>query len=413
MGSLKAYHRSRPVRVAFLVEEHADYAVMLDAIFADCHSRWGGRFNLVIPCENGEPISGYEKWLYAYDPDVVYSYIDLSEQQIERFHETYFPSFLVRHHLLGHGDERSRRAFRPRLPIDVLTSLSVIGMIGRSRPLDHQSVKLVVDRAFGVDTNRFLEDSFGSFADAFGRSPFPRALWDVARAVTVAPPEIVNPRHGFTDEDETVPTVTDLLAKMTDQNLVTFSQLSAATVPRRELPESKWSQAFSIVVGDSFIDRVTYWNARSLYPVWLDDDLVSVRIPASQLDDIEFLNTLAGFINRINHVSGYGGSSQPSATVRSNEIDTDVLGAVRDKMQKIDKWSRYSVEKILDVGDCAPDGKDWERSSYLRSGGGIGSAIGLWGEAVYEGNELRIVPEAPSMWPVIDFIELIGILYAL
>ena len=70
MGSLKTYHRSRPVRVAFLVEEHADYAAMLDAIFADCHSRWGGRFNLVIPCENSEPIFGYEKWLYAYDPDV-------------------------------------------------------------------------------------------------------------------------------------------------------------------------------------------------------------------------------------------------------------------------------------------------------------------------------------------------------
>lgn len=396
MGSLKAYHRSRPVRVAFLVEEHADYAAMLDAVFADCHSRWGGRFNLVIPCENGEPIAGYDKWLYAYDPDVVYSYIDLSEKQIERFHETYFPSFLVRHDFLGHGDERTRRAFRPSLPIDALTSLSVVGMIGRSRPIDHQSVKLVVDRAFGVDTNRFLEDSFGSFAGAFGRSPFPRVLSDVARAVTVAPPEIVNRRHGYTDKDETVPTVTDLLAKMTDQSLVTFSQLSAAAVPRQELSESKWSRAFSIVVGDSFIDRVIYWNARSLYPLWRDDDLVSLCIPTPHVDDDEFLRALAGLLYRKNHVSGHGGGSQPSVTIRSNEINTDVLNVARNTMQEIDKWSQYSVDKILDVGDCAPDAKDWERSSFLRNGGGIGSGIQIWGEAVYEGNELRIAPEAPD-----------------
>ena len=158
----------------------------------------------------------------------------------------------------------------------------------------------------------------------------------------MAPPEIVNPRHGFTDEDETVPTVIDLLAKMTDQSLVTFSQLSAAAVPRQELPESKWSRAFSIVVGDSYIDRVIYWNARSLYPLCRDDDIVSLCIPTSHVDDNEFLRSLAGLLYRKNHVSGHGGGSQPSVTIRSNEINTDVLNVARNTMQEIDKWSQYS-----------------------------------------------------------------------
>jgi hypothetical protein len=46
-----AYTRPRPIRVAFLVDENEHWAVMLDAIFANCYSRWGGRFNLPASTE--------------------------------------------------------------------------------------------------------------------------------------------------------------------------------------------------------------------------------------------------------------------------------------------------------------------------------------------------------------------------
>jgi hypothetical protein len=56
--------------VAYLVEDGPEAQEMLDAIFADAISRWGGRYNLVVPCHEGRLLAGYENWLRAYDPDL-------------------------------------------------------------------------------------------------------------------------------------------------------------------------------------------------------------------------------------------------------------------------------------------------------------------------------------------------------
>jgi len=69
----KALVRPRPIRVAFFLEEHMHSHAMMQAIYADCYGRWGGRFSLIIPCENGNVRPSYLPWLVAYDPDVIYS----------------------------------------------------------------------------------------------------------------------------------------------------------------------------------------------------------------------------------------------------------------------------------------------------------------------------------------------------
>jgi len=50
---LVGWSATKPIRVAFLVEPSEHSALVLDGIFADCYSRWGGRFSLVVPCLNG------------------------------------------------------------------------------------------------------------------------------------------------------------------------------------------------------------------------------------------------------------------------------------------------------------------------------------------------------------------------
>ena len=47
----KAFLRPRPVRVAFLVNEHEHWRSMFDAIMAYSYGRWGGRFSLLIPLD--------------------------------------------------------------------------------------------------------------------------------------------------------------------------------------------------------------------------------------------------------------------------------------------------------------------------------------------------------------------------
>src|SRR4051794_9419621 len=88
----RGWTRTRPVRVAFLVEDGEHSSLILDGIFADCYGRWGGRFNMVVPCYDGKIDPIYWPWLETYGPDIVYSYVRLSDADILEVHERLAPS---------------------------------------------------------------------------------------------------------------------------------------------------------------------------------------------------------------------------------------------------------------------------------------------------------------------------------
>lgn len=82
MGSRKSInirYLNRPVKVAFivpLVEEKICHWI-LDGIFDEAYSRWGGAKSLIVPCDINDFIPArYLDWLEAYDPDIVYSYVE-------------------------------------------------------------------------------------------------------------------------------------------------------------------------------------------------------------------------------------------------------------------------------------------------------------------------------------------------
>jgi hypothetical protein len=84
---------------------------MLEAIFAECYGRWAGRHSLIVPCEGGNIRPAYLPWIETYDPDIIYSYVELSEAYLERLHEKLYPAFLVSHDFYRRV-ERDRRAYR-------------------------------------------------------------------------------------------------------------------------------------------------------------------------------------------------------------------------------------------------------------------------------------------------------------
>lgn len=61
----------RPVRVAYLLENGCDAHAWLDAIFAECFGRHGGRQSLIVSVENGVITERYKEWLRFLDPDFV------------------------------------------------------------------------------------------------------------------------------------------------------------------------------------------------------------------------------------------------------------------------------------------------------------------------------------------------------
>src|SRR5687768_7609915 len=89
--------RARPIRVAFLVELEESAQSIVDAVFEKCLGMWGGRYSLIIPVANGRVVPAYFDWLRSFDPDIIYSYVDLERQGQLDIHESIYPAFLTRH----------------------------------------------------------------------------------------------------------------------------------------------------------------------------------------------------------------------------------------------------------------------------------------------------------------------------
>src|SRR5260370_38532800 len=122
---LKGWSRSRPLRVAFLVQDGDHANLTLDGIFADCYDRWGGRFSLIAPCVDGRIISSYWPWLETFDPDIVYSYVPLEKTDVLELHERLSLAEYI-HHELESEPRLDGFGFKPSYRFTALSSLSTI-----------------------------------------------------------------------------------------------------------------------------------------------------------------------------------------------------------------------------------------------------------------------------------------------
>ena len=210
--AIRCYIRPRPIRVAYLVDEDGYSDRILDAVFAECFSRWGGRYSLVVPCGGGKPRPAYMPWLEVYDPDIVYVYGAIDEAMIADLHERLGPAFLSKHE--PYGDEtQDARDFRPRLPLHCLTSLSAVPQYARAHPPSAPQPKFIVDYGPGYSGDRFVDDNFGTPDGSFLSWPLPGDLADALRAITLVPGEL-DPRFGIRLKGETVSDPASLLRAM-------------------------------------------------------------------------------------------------------------------------------------------------------------------------------------------------------
>lgn len=123
--------RSRPIRIAYLVDLSEKSHRVLDAIFHSAKRYGGGRFSLVVPCESGEIRDSYREWLRVFDPDIIYSYVDLSESSRLGVHEQAYPAYLVRHRTFSDEEEGDHFSYGPSLPFEPLNTSTVVPILSR------------------------------------------------------------------------------------------------------------------------------------------------------------------------------------------------------------------------------------------------------------------------------------------
>ncbi|MES0073235.1 hypothetical protein [Mesorhizobium sp. M0058] len=378
------------------MEDSENSGLTLDAIFRKSYGLWGGRFHLIVPCADGKPIPAFTPWLTAYDPDIVYSFCDLTNQAIEEIHETIYPSYLTRHESRG-DDKTSIRYFTPDLKFSPLSSETLVPYVTIPIRYRQGDRAVIIDSYYGsASDDAFILQNFGGFTGSIGRS-YPASLSEFGAPFHILSDTELQPRrrHGLNNLN-VIQNRYDLLKEMSKNDIVSVSRLASLATPRLDIPNSRWADAFNIVVGDSFVDRVTFWNARSLYPRWRDGRSVDLIIPEKDLDDYKLLSSIGEFILNRNNVNSNQSSSTPEAIIRSSSVSKDRLQALTEKLKAGSEWVRYQVSPFEAIEDHIPSKKSLDRS-YFAFVDGIGAGNRKnWRESEANGREISIQAPKPD-----------------
>lgn len=354
MRSLHGWTRPRPIRVAFLVQDGEHAATMLDGVFADCYSRWGGRFSLIVPCVASRIPAPYWPWLEGYDPDLIYSYVALSEADVLELHERLGPAKIF-FYQPGRQPRLDVFGFKPGYRFSPLSSLSAVFRLARYRGSGDLPLR-VLDSWHTEQPSRFLTDNFGTYQQSQATGIYPADATTAAnRLIIVSPGHAANPQLGVPRDIATLPNELEAVRAIGEGRATCMAMLSVCFAPRLDIRFGFWSSSFNLVIGDSFADRLLFWNTRLLIPAWLDPNICCLRITQDQLDDAGFLATLINLLNRHNQVNG--GSGGPTQLVlRSCSLDGPLLVALATRLQAAGIWGAVSTEAVATPDAVIPDG---------------------------------------------------------
>lgn len=352
---LNGWARPRPLRIAFLVEEGEHASIVLDGIFADCYNRWSGRFSLIVPCVERRISPEYWPWLETYGPDIVYSYIALSADDILEIHERLAP-LEYKYHRVHNRQRMDVFGFKPSYDFTPLSSLSVVFKLARFFPAAREGAPVkIIDSWWTETASQLLTDNFGTYQYSRGGGMFPTDAMAAANLMTIVREEArADPQLGVPRDLITLPNETAAFQEYVGRRATSMSLLSAQFAPHLEFHDQKWQNSMNVVLGDSFNDRLLFWNARLLTPAWLDSDLGSIRVTSEALRDVAFLSTIGDLIRQRNH---FGGGGHHHVTIRSTSASAEEMEEARQLLVSTKPWGTINTER-LDGPDAIVPSKD-------------------------------------------------------
>ena len=384
---------TRPIKVAFIVpcEESEESQWVLDAVFCESYTRWGGAKSLLLPHHLDTPLEeAYLQWLSWFDPDVIYSYVDLDCETIKQIDVELMPIALLRHELVG--EARSWRSYLPDWPtwLSPVKSLSTISSEYTTRgSLNEKSIYL--SQHHTQDDCRFLRDNFGVSYDTHAYTYGIQGLFETLCYCAEDVPD-----NNFVG-DIRCSNLSEIVAKIANREVRTFAPLSFLHSEGISHPRNlAWSSSFHIFYGDSVLDRIHFWNCRHLFDSIERGDYRTLIVSPSQAEDREFVTQLGIFLNKHNFISH--GNSSPSVSIRSHSTDNGTCEEFAGHLAQ-NTWNSIRVASDL-TADAKPD---FARvSAFYRSQPKAGNPFKL-GETAS-----TFTPEAPDHFKFLPNSNVIG-----
>ncbi len=301
---------SRPKRIAFLVDAGTIASDELDALVQHNIKHWGGGYWPIISTDGDRLEGDWWRLLEATDPDVVHSFVHLSDQLVDRIQRIIAPAQLVE----LTPEERGRRGG------GFWIGGSALGALG----VDEIARHVVSDR-FRLTDSRFLyltDSPEGGAARAFVIRNFGLISDTVStrRAFEAVPHEVL--RVNQLTEGELL----DSFIQFHGQTLVP-RDLSYLYAPRSyTLQHDRFAQGFHLVVGDTVADLLYAWNRPLTSERWTGRDVL--WLPVALARDEAVLTLVGRWIPRVfwqQHPEGY---------VVSYSVDPDLLEEVARRVRE-------------------------------------------------------------------------------
>ena len=334
---------NRPVKIAYLVpfDDTPNTHMNLDAVFFESYTRWAGVYTLVIPTKAEEFLfDGYDEWLKHYDPDFIYSYVDLSSGFIEKIDWLGCPIAFLRH---NHKTDRDIdwRSYRPNWEryIHPVSSMSTVQSPASTTqlPNEERSREPTVFTQYGMEpTNRFLADNFGT---GFDLHSVTHAIPGLFKTLCLVP-------TGLSDKivagTKRCFSTLEAFRAISDHTATPISRLAMANSAGTPCIESMdWALAFRLFIGSTSLDRIHFWNSRHLGRNWSNTSNALILEPAF-FDDDELVKQLGQYLNKNNFLGS--GNGQYQARIHSSSMKAGDLNAIRSKLQP-HTWNEVHVTK--------------------------------------------------------------------
>jgi hypothetical protein len=361
-NQLSTVATARPVRVAYLVDTDDCPDELLDNIFLEAYSRWGGRRTLIVPAKPDGIDGRFAEWLGYYDADIIYSFVRLTDSAVATAHERYSPAHCVYHNPLRLNGEGKN--YRVQLPFQGLRSLSVVpALLARSWGVGERLSNLrVIDQYFDRGQSHFIKENFGFLSDTYhgviGRS-FPELF---STLCLISQEAHADPRLGKDARSQYLTDEMTMLEELGKRGpLLTLSTASDFLAPYLVTGHTDWSDGLNLVVGDSLDDRLLFWNQHHRQEdVWVSA-ITGLRLPTSRTADLAFLDLLKKIIVNRGKPTSQG---QPAVTLRSCSLALLELDHLRDKLRSQGFWSEIRVIQHVSHADCIPSFSDLHSVHY-------------------------------------------------
>lgn len=285
------YVNKRPLRVAFFIEDKPESLPIIDNVIRHNCERWGGRYNPLVITDGQTLTDTWWVLLEAMDPDVVMSFVTLSDNLIESIDRRISPYFIQQPESREKQDgNRSIHLLDKGLsilptPLNIRIANWTIG--------ESNLVLFETDSDTDPLIKRFTELNFGGYSHPV--HAISRTLEDVRTQV-----------YSVTD----FTSLSAALSELSTFRAFTYP-IQLCSIPKEALPPVKYdrsSETFHVIIGDSPADVAYFWNRPASIPQDYRTFLNQVWIPLGLATNPQLSIALSSWLQRSADPNGNGGA---------------------------------------------------------------------------------------------------------